>query len=437
MRPIPRDTAFDSSLDLLREGFPFILNRCRRYRTDIFQMRMLGLKTICLHGAEGAQLFYNDEYFARKGAIPKPVQKTLLGENGVQTLDDQQHRCRKAMFMSVMTRPSIQVLLDRLHEQWRRSVARWEGQQEVVLFEEVQDILCSGACAWAGVPLRQKNVRKRAADFATMVDAFGTMAPRHWRGRAARRRSEKWIMRVIDKVRRVEIIVPEGSPAYAVAFHRTPEGKPLSRHMAAVELINLIRPIVAIAWYITFAALALHEHPESRPRLLHEPGYLELFVQEVRRYYPFAPFLGARVRHDFEWQGYQFSKNTLVLLDVFGTNRDERQWQRPDDFWPDRFRNWQGSPFDFIPQGGGDFLTGHRCAGEWITIEVAKQAVQWLVNLAYEVPEQDLSFSLSRMPTFPRSKFIMRNVWRLDAPWQIETAGAAGAGGCPYHATRP
>ncbi|WP_460880995.1 hypothetical protein [Pontibacter rugosus] len=40
-----------------------------------------------------------------------------------------------------------------------------------------------------------------------------------------------------------------------------------------------------------------------------------------------------------------------------------------------------------------------------------KQAVEFLVShMQYEVPAQDLSFSLSRMPTFPESKFIITNV---------------------------
>ncbi|MCC9165614.1 hypothetical protein LN893_02035 [Pontibacter sp. XAAS-A31] len=47
--------------------------------------------------------FYDSTMFVRTGAIPKRVQKTLLGENGVQTMDDETHKHRKAMFMSLIT----------------------------------------------------------------------------------------------------------------------------------------------------------------------------------------------------------------------------------------------------------------------------------------------------------------------------------------------
>jgi cytochrome P450 len=71
-----------------------------------------------------------------------------------------------------------------------------------------------------------------------------------------------------------------------------------------VERINILRPTVAVARFITFGALALHENPESRERLrAGDEEYLEWFVQEVRRFYPFFPLVGGRAREAFEWRG--------------------------------------------------------------------------------------------------------------------------------------
>ncbi len=40
-----------------------------------------------------------------------------------------------------------------------------------------------------------------------------------------------------------------------------------------------------------------------------------------------------------------------------------------------------------------------------------KQAVDFLINrITYEVPDQDLTFSLSRMPTLPSSGFILSSL---------------------------
>ncbi|UYZ65139.1 cytochrome P450 family protein [Hymenobacter weizhouensis] len=126
MPAIPRDSSFDSTLDLLREGFPFLLNRSERLDSDIFQIRLLGMPVICLHGPEGAELFYNSSRFVRLGAVPRRVQTTLMGQDAVQTLDGTNHRCRKDMFMAVMTPGSRHRLLTLLAREWETAARRWE-----------------------------------------------------------------------------------------------------------------------------------------------------------------------------------------------------------------------------------------------------------------------------------------------------------------------
>jgi Cytochrome P450 len=72
-------------------------------------------------------------------------------------------------------------------------------------------------------------------------------------------------------------------------------------------------------------------------------------MQEVRRFYPFAPFLGARVRAPFDWRGHHFEPGTLVLLDVYGTHHDPHIWAAPEEFQPERFVGWSGDSFGFMP----------------------------------------------------------------------------------------
>lgn len=80
------------------------------------------------------------------------------------------------------------------------------------------------------------------------------------------------------------------------------------------------------------------------------------------------------------------------------------------------------SPSDFIPQGGGDFNHGHRCAGEGMTIQALKTSVRLLVSAGeFDMPEQNLRVDLARMQAIPESRFIIRNMRRLQ----------------PGHATHP
>src|SRR5699024_1594863 len=226
------------------------------------------------------------------------------------------------------------------------------------------------------------------------------VGPRYWQGRTARERTNKWAKAVIKNVRKGNIIPSENTPLHVIAWHRDLSGKLLNTKVAAVELINMLRPIVAIARYVTFGALALHSYPKVRERLEEDPeNYSQPFVQEVRRFYPFTPFLGARVHSDFTWKNHRFKKGTLVLLDVYGANHNPKIWKDPGKFNPERFSDWEGTPFNFIPQGGGEYSLGHRCAGERVTIEMMRASLVFLTErMEYDVPKQDLHFSLVRMP---------------------------------------
>lgn len=412
MVQLPRDKSLDSTLALALEGYTFGAKRRRRYQSDIFETRLRLQKVIFMSGAEAARIFYDTERFQREGVAPTRVQKTLFGTGGVQGMDGDAHRWRKQMFMAMMTPGRIQQLADLTAEQWRAYIGKWETMDRVVLFDEAQEILCRAICTWAGVPLQETEVKQRTADIAAMIAGTGAVGPRHWQARAARRRTEQWIRDIISKVRTHKLTVDAGSVLYIVACHRDLKGKLLDKQVAAVELLNVLRPTVAVARFVIFAALALHEHPEYRQKLqTGDDNDLELFVQEVRRFYPFFPFVIARVRRAFEWKGYRFPKGRKVILDLYGTNHDTRLWEQPEEFRPERFRQWSGSAYDFIPQGGGDHYKHHRCPGEWITIELMKVAVRLLCqSMHYDVPRQNLRISLSRMPAMPKSRFVIHNV---------------------------
>lgn len=419
-KQIPTEKVFDSSLDLMKDGYNFIRKRCEVYKSDIFKTRVMFQPAICVSGVEAAALVYDNMHFVRKGVAPKRVQKTLFGERGVQTLDDALHRQRKEIFMSLMGTDQISQLASITQEQWLLAASQWEGEKLIYLLDEVQKIMCIVACQWAGVPIKPEDVPKRSKEFRSIVDAFGDVGPRHLKGITGRKSSERWIRNMISQVRGGWLSTVPGSAMYTISFYKE-SGKLLDLKVAAVELINILRPIVAIANYVVFAALAMHQYPATQKKIIRgHKNYVDWFVQEVRRFYPFTPFVGARVRDTFNWKGYHFPKGRLVLLDVYGTDRDPRKWERPEEFWPERFKNFTPGAFDYIPQEGGDDYTNHRCGGEWITIEATKVAVKFLATcIEYKVPDQDLTIDLSRMPTFPQSHFIITNVKVKKPVYQV------------------
>src|SRR5690606_211478 len=141
-------------------------------------------------------------------------------------------------------------------------------------------------------------------------------------------------------------------------------------------------------------------------------------VQEVRRFYPFFPFVVAKARKDFEWKGYGFKKGTRVFLDLYGTNHHRDSYKEPYQFNPDRFNDRAPSAFDLIPQGGGEHHSHHRCAGEGITVEAMKVGTQFLAaSIDYVVPDQDLRLELDRFPALPKSRMVIREVKKIKPSW--------------------
>ncbi|MDH6465711.1 fatty-acid peroxygenase [Micromonospora sp. A200] len=409
----PVDRSPEGSLAFLREGYRYIGSRCDRYGSDIFQTRLLLERTICLRGRPATVLFYDPERFQRKGAMPIRGQWTLTGRGGVQGLDGSAHTDRKAMLLSIMTPSGVRQLGQLFADEWNTRIPVWEQSGRVVLYDEVARMLTRAVCAWAGIPLASSQVARRTDELHGMIDAAAALGPRHWRGLLARRRGERWAGDVVERARVGTLPAPEGSALRAIAEHRDAQGRLLPRRVAAVELLNVLRPTVAIDRYVVFAALALHDHPAWRERVRAGDEATECFVQEVRRYYPFFPVVAARVRRSFDWQGHHFPRGRRVLLDLYGTNHHPDLWPEPERFRPERFVGWRDDPYGFVPQGGGEHLGGHRCAGEWITIELMKRAVTMLTTaMRYEVPPQNLALNLGRMPTLPPSGFVIDDVRR-------------------------
>lgn len=409
-RAWPRAPEFDSTLAFLREGYGFGRRRFERFGTPMFDARIGLRRAAFVRGADAAAMFYAPDRFTRHGAIPPTTLMLLQDFGSVQRLQGDAHRARKARFLALLDAPSISRLVRCFRDAWREQASRWSQCPSITLLPEAELVLCRAVCRWAGVPLDAADAARRAGDFGAMIDGAGAFGPRFVRGARHRRRVERWIRAVVRDLRTGR--GASDTPAAAVAAWPGPDGAVLDVRTAAVELINLLRPTVAVARWIVFAAHAMHLHTQARTQLV--PGDAAAawrFAQEVRRTSPFFPAIGGRALTWFEWQGRMFERGDTVMLDLHATNHDPALWPDPDRFDPGRFRARTPTAFDLIPQGAGDVATTHRCPGEDPAIALLTAAVDELAHgLQYEVPTQDLHVRLDRFPTHPASGFVMRDV---------------------------
>ncbi|MDY7084333.1 MAG: cytochrome P450 [Actinomycetota bacterium] len=385
----------DQTLAFATLGYAWLPDLRRRHHGQPVPMRFGGQPAVAISGPDAARFFYEHGNLERHTALPAPVVDTLFGR-GVHTLDDEAHRARKALFVALlMHSDGIDTLASLAGKIFDEAADGWRGGKPVSLFDETARVLADAAARWTGV----REDPELAPDLVAMVDGFATAGPRHLRARLARRRRERQLSRLIEDERRQE---PTSEPVSKIAHHLE-DGYLLDPRTAAVELINILRPATAVAWLVAFAGHALDRRPGTRARLRGDDEYTLAFVQEVRRFYPFAPFLGARARRDLHFQRTDIAKGTLVLLDVYGQHHDERVWAEPYEFRPERFLGRKAGEYELIPQGGGDPRTGHRCPGEKITVAVLGTLVQRLARLDYYLPPQNSSIDLSRVPARPRS----------------------------------
>lgn len=390
----------DVSLALYRTGYPFIRDQLDRLGADGFRSRLLCRSTVFMRGHDAAQVFYDNTKVTRVGAIPEPIKGTLFGKGTVHGLDGASHRHRKEVFTRLLDERAVEAITEFAAQRWRERLPEAGPERPIVLFDEAVQVFATAVCRWAGLATDGPGFTRFAFDLATIVDGFGDLGVGQFRARLARWRCRAWAKVRIRAIRDRRVDVDPNLAVSVVARHRDVDGRLLPLDTAADELLNILRPTVAVAWFVAFAALALNEHPRWRePLASRSEPESTAFTHEVRRYFPFAPLLAAWPKRPFVWRGEKFTPGTRVVLDLYGTNHDPALWQHPDDFDPVRFFDYEPDAFDLIPQGGGDPVTGHRCPGEPLAVALLRQAVHVLAVTRASPAPGNLTYSLSRFPS--------------------------------------
>jgi len=432
----------DDSLSLMTRGYGFGARIWRRARSGAraVPMRLLGDETLLVRGADAVALFYDESTIRRHGAMPGIVQQTLFGTGSVHSLDGDEHRHRKATFLDVAYEDAqVERLTPLFEQEWRRELDAWLAGGEHSAYDAAVGAFGRASMTWAGLPGTRAAKTRWSARLAQIVDGFGVpYSPEYLLAAVNRAWSDRHSRHLVDAARSGRLSPAEGTALHEWARHRDPRGELLPARLAGIELQNSIRPMIAVARFVAFAAKELHDRPEWRSRIAAEAAergslvggpLATAFAQEIRRTAPFVPMLPGWAVTDVELDGERVAAGGRVVLDILGTDTDDRSWERADEFDPERFVGVDDyeAVAAFVPHGGGDPAHGHRCPGEKLAIAGLAAAVATLSDPRVTVLDDGLEVNRRRLPTKPASG------GRVRAASSARDGDAAGAPRCPFH----
>lgn len=406
------------SFSLVVRGYGFGAHVWHRVRDGARSapMRLLGDDALLVRGSEGVALFYDEKRIARHGAMPMIVQHTLFGRGSVHSLDGDEHRNRKATFLDVAYQDAeVERLRPLLEQEWQRELNEWIAGGQRSAYDAAVGAFGRASMTWAGLPGTDGAKTRWSERLAQIVDGFGSpYSPEYLVSVANRQWSDRHAKRLIEATRSGALNAREGTALHEWAWHRDQDGKLLPPRLAGVELQNSIRPMIAVARFVAFAAKELHDRPDWRNRIAAETAergsltggqVATAFAQEIRRLSPFVPLLPGWALTEIEIDGEHLSAGGRVVLDILGTDTDDRSWERPEHFDPERFigvDDYEALP-SFIPHGGGDPADGHRCPGEKLAIAGLAAAIATLSDPRVTILDAGLNVNLRRLPTKPAS----------------------------------
>lgn len=210
----------------------------------------------------------------------------------------------------------------------------------------------------------------------------------------------------------------EGRDYLSILLRAREDGEVTDRELRDELMTMLLAGHDTTALALTYTWFLLAQHPEAMAELQAELDevcggdpptfedvfqfdYTERVIQEAMRLYPPVYTLFREPRTDVHLDGYDIPAGSALMLPQWVVHRDERWWDDPEQFDPDRFldeRMADRPDFAYFPFGGGPrSCIGRRFSlleGQLILGTVAQQ---YDVSLASD-PDLDLQGTLTLHP---------------------------------------
>ena len=434
------------TLAFLAKPFEFIDERVARHGA-IFRTHLLGKPTVILAGGETAGAFADERLCVRDGSVPNHVRE-LFGGRSLGLLDGPEHATRKRQILAAFVPEALPAYVPAMQSLVESTLARWASKgEEIAGVAELKRLAIATIAANVVSMGDGPDLETLLSSFQILTEGF-TGLPIALPGTAFKRAliARDAIFEVLGRAVKEHRDEVRDDGLGRMLDHRDEHGAAMTDENAVMELHHIF-----IAGYIVFAELssvlvtlardpALHDalaaeiranvsagaHEALTIRQLASMSLLNGFVQETKRTTPVVPLAFGRAKKTFVLGGFRIDEGTMLFWAPFAHHQDADVYPKPqafdaERFTPDRVEHGR-HPFAFAPQGMGP-STGHKCPGvDYATLFMQVFTTVLLRDYACELPEQDVSLDLRRIPPEPRDGL------RLTlAPARADSARATAA----------
>ncbi|HKE60140.1 MAG TPA: cytochrome P450 [Pyrinomonadaceae bacterium] len=401
-----------------RGALPYFQNLAKRYG-DISYFKIGPQETFFLNHPDYIKdvLVTNNQNF-HKGRVLQRA-KRLLGE-GLLTSEGDFHRRQRRLAQPAFHRQRVAGYADVMTAYAVRMRERWRDGETLNISEEMMRL----TLAIVGKTLFDADVESASGEVGeamnVVMELFRTLTipffellqklplPQLRRFDNARAKLDRIIYRLIDDRRQSGVDRGDLLSMLLLAQDEEGDGGQMTDQQLRDELLTIfLAGHETTANALTWTWYLLSQHPEVENRLHRElddllgsraatfadvPAlrYTEMVLAESMRLYPPVWAIGRLAAVDCEVAGYFVPKKALMVFSQFVVHRDERYYEKPLDFNPERWlpEARESRPqFSYFPFGGGP----RRCIGEgfaWMegVLLIATLAQHWRMQLVPNHP---------------------------------------------------
>jgi cytochrome P450 family 135 len=405
--PGPRMPALAQSAMLFANPFGFI-ESCRRRYGNLFRVRLSGAgEFVCLFEPDEIRRVFEQDGISAHAGEANAVLEPVLGSDSILTIDRERHLARRRLLSPAFHGEALRAMAPAIKAIVAEEIAGWPLGQPLALRPQMQRITFR-------VIAKIVLGRDDPVEVARLVELFepvirvsplilspplrvdlGPFTP--WgRFRRAKRRLDEELGHLIADRRQQ----PEGADLLGILVHNSEEGEEhqIRDDLLAFLLAGYETTATALSW--AFERLARNPAAQATARRAAQEGqsdYLDAVAQETLRVRPIVADVGRVLDGPIEVGGYQLAAGTTVRLSIALVQSDERNYERPGEFLPERFLGRRPNRQIWLPFGGGR----RRCIGAGLAqLEMREVLGQVLADRSVSAPDPDPERRVVRGATY-------------------------------------